>query len=164
MRKLLSYLPLILFVICIVSCTADDEDENPCGNENFTPFLLQVVDQSGENILAFEEVDPSEIQIYYLNDENEEEMVDFMVYNSSIGAPYIFSRQMTILSISEVHDFVIRLNPDNEVQLNYIVNFSEDTGCRVYDYEARDQNNNELQLSTEGSPRTYLVTVAFDPA
>ncbi|MGY6543265.1 MAG: hypothetical protein ACXIU2_00575, partial [Cyclobacteriaceae bacterium] len=134
MRKLLSYLPLILFVICIVSCTADDEDENPCGNENFTPFLLQVVDQSGENILAFEEVDPSEIQIYYLNDENEEEMVDFMVYNSSIGAPYIFSRQMTILSISEVHDFVIRLNPDNEVQLNYIVNFSEDTGCRVYDY------------------------------
>lgn len=164
MRKLLIYLPLILFVICIVSCTADDEDENPCGNENFTPFLLQVVDQSGENILAFEEVDPSEIQIYYLNDENEEEMVDFMVYNSSIGAPYIFSRQMTILSISEVHDFVIRLNPDNEVQLNYIVNFSEDTGCRVYDYEARDQNNNELQLSTEGSPRTYLVTVAFDPA
>lgn len=164
MQKLLSYFPLFLFVITIISCTADEEDENPCGNENFTPFLLQVVNQSGENVLAFEDVDPSEIQIYYLNDENEEVMVDFMVYNNSIGAPYIFSRQMTILSISGIHDYVVRLNSVNKVEVNYIVNFSEDTGCRLYDYEARDQNNNELQLSTEGSPRTFLVTVAFDPA
>lgn len=146
-----------LFTVSLLSC--NKEDQNPCIDQSLTDFMVILIDDEDNNILEDEEFEEELMVVYYL-DENEEEVeVDFEIKETNEESKYILSSEMSEISLEGVTEFLIKINEETTVGFTYKVEMSNATGCKVYAYEALDQDGEEIPKTTSGSPRPYILTV-----
>jgi len=157
MNKLAVLLLCALISVSLLSC--NNEDQNPCVDQSLTDFMVMLVDEEDNNVLEEEGFNEESLSIYYLDENEEEVAVDFEIKETSEESKYIVSSEMSEISLEGVTEFLIKISEETIVELTYKVEMSNATGCKVYAYEALDQDGEELAKTTSGSPRPYLLTI-----
>ncbi len=157
MNKMAVLLLCALFSISLLSC--NNEDDDPCIDQSLTDFMVILMDEEENNILEEEGFDEESLNLFYLDENDEEVDLDFEIKETSEDAKYLVSSKMSEISLGGVTEFHVRINEETVSELTHKVTMSNSTGCKVYSYEALDSDGETLEKTSSGSPRPYILAV-----
>jgi hypothetical protein len=154
LRKLIPILIAVLSMSYLTSCSDDDPD--PCTDQTLRSFAMVLTDEDDNLIMDEEGFDTEKVRLFALDGEEESE-VDFEVQKSSEDEHYIYSSELSELSLEEGNNnFRVYWSEEDFIDFNYEVTSSDASGCIVYAYTA-NHGDDQLETMTVGTVTAYVL-------
>ncbi|MCH7409296.1 hypothetical protein MM239_07825 [Belliella sp. DSM 111904] len=151
---------LLIALACTFAFFSCNDDENPCQDQTLNAFRVVAQDEAGENIYSEDsEWDADAVTITYLDEEGERVVVDFEVMEYTSGDIYFESQEMSELSLDGTIEFLVSLNEELSYVVSYVVERNTDGDCVAYEYEATDEDGENLGVTSGLNPGAYVLVV-----